>query len=202
MPLARRGKQVRPASANLGPRRSASWPATWRVNSVGDRRQPRSPRPPPPYRSQAYLVAPAAAGSRAAGQRRRSRGEMIAENGSSVRVTLPVEAGRVSDKGGGARWAVDRVRPTAWRGGGTGRARTGLAAGLGGLLHHAPCRRAAALTVTRLVICSGSITSSMTAGRPLLHSSGWKAGANWAVSVTVSPWPPNASISLRESRGW
>src|SRR6185437_6915554 len=72
-------------------------------------------------------------------------------------------------------------------------ARLGFGAGLGGAF---PERRSA--IVARVVICSGFMRSSITAGRPL-STARMKAGAKAAVSFTTSPWPPNASMSLAKS---
>ena len=52
--------------------------------------------------------------------------------------------------------------------------------------------------VARVVICSGFIRSSITAGLPL-STARRNAGANSAVSLTTSPWPPNASMYLAKS---
>ena len=67
-------------------------------------------------------------------------------------------------------------------------ARFGFAAGLGGVL---PARRSA--MVARVVIWSGFMRNSMTAGLPL-STARRNAGAKAAVSLTTSPWPPNASM--------
>ncbi len=65
-------------------------------------------------------------------------------------------------------------------------------AGLAG----APARKSA--IVARVVICSGFMRSSITAGRPLATARA-KAGANASVVSTTSPWPPNASMNLEKS---
>ena len=61
------------------------------------------------------------------------------------------------------------------------RARSGFATAFGADL---PARRSA--IVARVVICSGSTRSSITAGRPLATAR-VNAGTNPAVSVTTSP---------------
>src|SRR5579872_169168 len=71
-------------------------------------------------------------------------------------------------------------------------ARFGFAAGFTGL----PPRSSA--IVARVVICSGFMRSSITAGRPLAAARR-NAGENSAVSLTTSPWPPNASMNLPKS---
>jgi hypothetical protein len=52
--------------------------------------------------------------------------------------------------------------------------------------------------VARVVICSGFIRSSMTAGLPLATARR-NAGENSPVSLTTSPCPPNASMNLAKS---
>ena len=71
-------------------------------------------------------------------------------------------------------------------------ARFGFAAGFATL----PARRSA--MVARVVICSGFMRSSITAGLPL-STARRNAGANSAVSLTTSPCPPNASMNLAKS---
>ena len=52
--------------------------------------------------------------------------------------------------------------------------------------------------VARVVICSGFMRSSITAGLPL-STARRNAGVNSSVSLTTSPWPPNASMNLAKS---
>src|ERR1700733_12678121 len=72
-------------------------------------------------------------------------------------------------------------------------ARLGLGTALGGVR---PARRS--VIVARVVICSGLVRNSISAGLPD-STARLNAGENSSVVVTTSPWPPNASMYLQKS---